>query len=121
MKFRKNNTVADVTVYLPLDTKKNAQQFLQLVHPDLVFFIKYEYWPNYLFWTQKSNTKTYFWNSKKKTNCFLNGTVVYRDAGCIYLLLFKMKFLKLQQLREKQCYCRSGDTVWPSGHYFRKR
>ena len=56
---RKNNTVADVTVYLPLDTKKNAQQFLKLVHPDLVFFIKYEYWPNYLFELKKSNTKTY--------------------------------------------------------------
>lgn len=45
---RKNNTVADVTVYLPLDTKANAATFLRLVHPDLVFFIKYEYWPNYL-------------------------------------------------------------------------
>ena len=45
---RKNNTVADVTVYLPLDTKKNAKQFLSLVHPELVFFIKYEYWLNYL-------------------------------------------------------------------------
>jgi len=45
---RKNNTVADVTLYLPLDTKKNAQQFLKLVHPEMVFFIKYEYWPNYL-------------------------------------------------------------------------
>ncbi|CAM3669010.1 glycosyltransferase N-terminal domain-containing protein [Flavobacterium gelidilacus] len=45
---RKNNTVADVTVYLPLDTKSNAKQFLELVHPELVFFIKYEYWPNYL-------------------------------------------------------------------------
>ncbi|RDI54776.1 3-deoxy-D-manno-octulosonic-acid transferase [Flavobacterium glaciei] len=56
---RKNNTVADVTVYLPLDTKKNAQQFLKLLHPDLVFFIKYEYWPNYLAELKKSNTKTY--------------------------------------------------------------
>ena len=56
---RKNNTVADVTVYLPLDTQKNAQQFLQIVHPDLVFFIKYEYWPNYLSELKKRNTKTY--------------------------------------------------------------
>ena len=56
---RKNNTVADVTVYLPLDTQKNSQQFLQLVHPDLVFFIKYEYWPNYLAELKKRNTKTY--------------------------------------------------------------
>ena len=40
---RKNNTVADVTVYLPLDTASNAKQFIQLVHPEMVFFIKYEY------------------------------------------------------------------------------
>lgn len=56
---RKNNTVADVTIYLPLDTKKNAQNFLKLVHPDLVFFIKYEYWPNYLAELKKLQTKTY--------------------------------------------------------------
>jgi 3-deoxy-D-manno-octulosonic-acid transferase len=56
---RKNNTVADVTVYLPLDTKKNAQEFLRLVHPDLVFFIKYEYWLNYLSELKKQNTPTY--------------------------------------------------------------
>jgi 3-deoxy-D-manno-octulosonic-acid transferase len=56
---RKNNTVAGVTVYLPLDTKSNAQKFLKLVHPDLVFFIKYEYWPNYLSELKKANIKTY--------------------------------------------------------------
>ncbi|MFV8373785.1 3-deoxy-D-manno-octulosonic acid transferase [Flavobacterium sp. LB1P62] len=56
---RKNNTVADVTVYLPLDTKKNAKEFLKLVHPDLVFFIKYEYWLNYLNELKKLNTPTY--------------------------------------------------------------
>jgi 3-deoxy-D-manno-octulosonic-acid transferase len=56
---RKNNTVADVTVYLPLDTKSNAQQFLKIVHPEMVFFIKYEYWPNYLNELKKQNIKTY--------------------------------------------------------------
>ena len=56
---RKNNSIADVTVYLPLDTKSNAQKFLELVHPELVFFIKYEYWPNYLNELKKQNTKTY--------------------------------------------------------------
>jgi 3-deoxy-D-manno-octulosonic-acid transferase len=56
---RKNNTVADVTVYLPLDTPKNAKQFLKLVHPDLVFFIKYEFWINYLDQLQKQNIPTY--------------------------------------------------------------
>jgi 3-deoxy-D-manno-octulosonic-acid transferase len=56
---RKNNTVADITVYLPLDTKKKAKRFLELVHPDLVFFIKYEYWPNYLNILRKLETPTY--------------------------------------------------------------
>ncbi|MDN3676157.1 glycosyltransferase N-terminal domain-containing protein [Flavobacterium paronense] len=56
---RKNNTVANVTVYLPLDTKSNAKQFLKLVHPDLVFFIKYEYWPNYLNELKNLDIKTY--------------------------------------------------------------
>lgn len=56
---RKNNTIADVTVYLPLDTKSNAQQFLKLTHPEMAFFIKYEYWPNYLNELQKQNVKTY--------------------------------------------------------------
>ncbi|MFE3866869.1 3-deoxy-D-manno-octulosonic acid transferase [Flavobacterium sp. LS2P90] len=56
---RKNNAVADVTVYLPLDTKKNAKEFLSLVHPELVFFIKYEYWLNYLSELKELNTPTF--------------------------------------------------------------
>jgi len=56
---RKNNTVADVTVYLPLDSKSNAKKFIDLVHPEMVFFIKYEYWPNYLNELKKLNINTY--------------------------------------------------------------
>ena len=56
---RKNNTVADATVYLPLDTKSNAKKFIEAIHPDMVFFIKYEYWPNYLNELKKLKIKTY--------------------------------------------------------------
>lgn len=56
---RKNNTIADVTVYLPLDTISNAKQFIKLVHPEMAFFIKYEYWPNYLNELKNQNIKTY--------------------------------------------------------------
>ncbi|WP_324215649.1 3-deoxy-D-manno-octulosonic acid transferase [Flavobacterium sp.] len=56
---RKNNSIADVTVYLPLDTKSNAQKFIDAVHPELVFFIKYEYWPNYLNELKDKKIKTY--------------------------------------------------------------
>lgn len=56
---RKNNAIADLTIYLPLDTQQNAKQFLDLVHPEMVFFIKYEYWPNYLNELKKRQLKTY--------------------------------------------------------------
>jgi 3-deoxy-D-manno-octulosonic-acid transferase len=56
---QKNNVIADVTVYLPLDTKKNALEFLKIVHPELTFFIKYEYWPNYLHELKKQHGKIY--------------------------------------------------------------
>lgn len=46
--IRKNAPFADVVVYLPLDTKSNAKQFIKLVNPDLTVFVKYEIWPNYL-------------------------------------------------------------------------
>ncbi|WP_324217769.1 3-deoxy-D-manno-octulosonic acid transferase [Flavobacterium sp.] len=56
---RKHNTVADVTVYLPLDTKRNAHKFVEIVHPEMAFFIKYEYWPNYLNELKKGQIPTY--------------------------------------------------------------
>ena len=56
---RKNNTVADATVYLPLDTKSNAKKFIKTINLELVFFIKYEYWPNYLNELKKLQIKTY--------------------------------------------------------------
>jgi 3-deoxy-D-manno-octulosonic-acid transferase len=56
---RKNKTVANVTVYLPLDSKANAKRFLDLIHPEKVFFIKYEFWPNYLKELKQRNISTY--------------------------------------------------------------
>lgn len=45
---RKNYEGADIVCYLPLDTIRNARRFLRAVHPVMVFFIKYEFWYNYL-------------------------------------------------------------------------
>ncbi len=55
---KKNNTLADCTVYLPLDTPKNAKNFIDLVQPSVAIFIKYEFWPNYLFELKKKNIPT---------------------------------------------------------------
>lgn len=45
---KKNTDAADLVVYLPIDTKSNARKFISLAHPELVIFVKYEIWPNYL-------------------------------------------------------------------------
>ncbi|MBG6186305.1 3-deoxy-D-manno-octulosonic-acid transferase [Flavobacterium sp. CAN_S2] len=111
---RKNNAVADVTVYLPLDTKKNAQQFLQLVHPDLVFFIKYEYWPNYLAELKKSNTKTYLISGILRPNqlFFKWYGGFYRDAldAFTYFFVQNETSKKLLQQLGKTNVAVSGDT-----------
>lgn len=45
---RKNYSCVDVVSYLPLDTRKAAQEFLKIVKPTKAIFIKYEFWPNFL-------------------------------------------------------------------------
>ncbi len=45
---RKNYEGADYILYLPADTPDNAHQFISLVKPEMAFFIKYEFWYNYL-------------------------------------------------------------------------
>ncbi len=45
---KKNSPLADVVVYLPLDTLENVKTFLDLLHPELAIFVKYEFWPNIL-------------------------------------------------------------------------
>ncbi len=55
--IRKNTEVAEVVVYLPMDTKANAIHFLGLVHPELTVFVKYDIWPNYLLELKKRDLK----------------------------------------------------------------
>ena len=45
---QKNYAGADVICYLPFDTALNARKFVRLAHPCMAFFIKYEFWQNYL-------------------------------------------------------------------------
>ena len=46
--IRKNYPLADHVFYLPIDTPRNARQFLDIIQPDLVVFVKYEFWYHYL-------------------------------------------------------------------------
>ena len=56
---RKNYEGADIICYLPLDTIRNARRFLRAVKPVMAFFIKYEFWYNYLHILQHRDVPTY--------------------------------------------------------------
>jgi 3-deoxy-D-manno-octulosonic-acid transferase len=67
---RKNYAHADYVFYLPLDSKKNARQFLDLIHPSLVIFIKYDYWYYYLIEVKK-----------RKINCLLASATFRKEQS----------------------------------------
>jgi 3-deoxy-D-manno-octulosonic-acid transferase len=53
--IRKNYDQADYICYLPADTPKNAKKLIDLVRPELVFFVKYEFWHHYINQLKKQN------------------------------------------------------------------
>jgi len=61
--IRKNYDVADYIFYLPADTRGKVISFIKLINPQIVFFIKYEFWYNYLNQLQKRNIPTIIFSS----------------------------------------------------------
>lgn len=57
--YHKRKHCADAVHYLPLDTKKNAREFVRAVKPRNVFFVKYEFWANHLREVRKTNAQVY--------------------------------------------------------------
>ena len=56
---RKNYDGADIVCYLPIDTPSNVKKFVDLVDPCMVFFVKYEFWQNYLNTLNKKGVPVY--------------------------------------------------------------
>ena len=57
--IRKNYELADYVFYLPVDNKSNARMLINLVNPEIVFFIKYEFWFHYIKELKKKNIPLY--------------------------------------------------------------
>jgi len=96
---RKNNNVADVTIYLPLDTKRNAKKFLKLAHPELAFFIKYEFWLNYLKELENNKIPTYL-----ISGIFRDNQMFFKWYGGFYrkaLKAFTYFFVQNEKSKEK--------------------
>ncbi|MBE6308282.1 MAG: 3-deoxy-D-manno-octulosonic acid transferase [Bacteroidales bacterium] len=75
----RNYQQADVVCYLPFDTPANVRRFLDIVNPKMVFFVKYEFWLNYLSALKKRNIPTYIVSS-----IFRKEQVFFRWWGGFY-------------------------------------
>jgi 3-deoxy-D-manno-octulosonic-acid transferase len=81
---RKNYAGADIICYLPLDTIRNARRFLRLIRPEIAFFIKYEFWYNYLHILKHRNVPVY-----SVSSIFREGQVFFRWYGKQYSRVLK--------------------------------
>lgn len=57
--YNKRDHKVDLAVYLPIDTKRKAERFVQTIRPSKVFFVKYEFWYNHLKAARRSGAKVY--------------------------------------------------------------
>ena len=95
---RKNYDGADIICYLPLDTRRNARRFLRLIRPEMAFFIKYEFWYNYLHILKHRGVPTY-----SVSSIFRDGQVFFRWYGRQYgrvLKCFTHFFVQNEKSRE---------------------
>ena len=81
---RKNYEGADIICYLPLDTIRNARRFLRLIRPEMAFFIKYEFWYNYLHILKHRHVPVY-----SVSSIFREGQVFFRWYGRQYSRVLK--------------------------------
>ena len=56
---KKDNSIGDIVVYLPLDSRSNAKKFITMIAPEIVVFVKYDLWPNYLLELKKQKIKAF--------------------------------------------------------------
>ena len=95
---RKNYAGADVICYLPLDTVGNARRFVDLVKPEKVVFVKYEFWLNYLRELRHRGVDTYIISA-----IFRPGQVFFKWYGGLFregLKAFKTLFVQNEESKE---------------------
>ena len=77
--MRKDYKGADIVTYLPIDPVGNARRFLRTVRPVMAFFVKYEFWYNYLHILNHRGVPTY-----SVSSIFRPGQIFFRPYGRQY-------------------------------------
>ena len=81
---RKNYDGVDLVYYLPLDSATNARNFIDIVNPKMVFFIKYEYWYFFLRELKKRDIPTFIFSS-----IFLKEQIFFKFYGAFWRNILK--------------------------------
>ena len=103
---RKDYPVADVVCYLPFDTPLNARKFVRMARPEAAFFIKYEFWRNYVDVLHRRGIPVY-----SVSSIFREGQVFFRWYGCGYArVLRRFTHLFVQNEHSRELLARLGVT-----------
>ena len=76
---RKNYGGADIVCYMPFDTKRNARRFVRMVRPQKAFFIKYEFWKNFIEELHRTDCEVY-----SVSSIFRKKQIFFRPYGREY-------------------------------------
>jgi len=82
---QKNYATVDYIYYLPLDTRRNVRRFIKYCNPEVVFFIKYEYWYNFLSILKKKKIPVYF-----VSTIFRKDQLFFKKRGGWYRKMLKL-------------------------------
>ena len=96
--IRKNYAGADYIFYLPVDTPSNVTRFLDIAHPELAVFVKYEFWVNYLDELKRRGIRSYLVSAIFRPN-----SVFFRPYGTMWreaLDAFEQMFVQNEESRE---------------------
>ena len=109
---RKDYKGADIVCYMPVDTPSNARRFVELAHPKMAFFIKYEFWYNFLAELRKRQTPTF-----SVSSIFRADQIFFRWYGAGYRkVLSCITFFFVQNAESKELLARLGyDNVAVTG------
>lgn len=96
--IRKNYKGADYIFYMPIDTPRNVRRFLDLAHPEIAIFVKYEFWINYLTQLKRRGVRTFVVSA-----IFRRNSIFFRSYGFLWrhaLDSFEQIFVQNEESRK---------------------
>jgi 3-deoxy-D-manno-octulosonic-acid transferase len=124
---RKNYSAATLVTYLPLDTKQNASDFLDILTPDIALFVKYEFWFHFLFELKKRKTPVILFSA-----AFREEQIFFKWYGSFFrqmLFTFSKIFVQTEQskhllesvkIKSEVVKDTRFDRVWQVAHQGKK-